>query len=113
LKNACYHSLQNLLPSTFLSKNVKNERHKTTIPPVVSYECHTSVLILKKEHRLKVLENRMLRRVFGPKREEVAGNWRRLHNEELHNLCASLNICRVLKPWTMRRTRHVARMGEM
>jgi hypothetical protein len=52
---------------------------------------------LREEHRLRVSENRMLRRLFGPKREEVAGGWRRLHKEELHNLYASPNIIRVIK----------------
>jgi hypothetical protein len=57
-------------------------------------------------------ENRVLRRLFGPKREEVAGNWRRLHNEELHNLYASPNIIRVIKSGRMRWEGHVARMGD-
>jgi hypothetical protein len=56
-----------------------------------------SCLTLKEELRLRVSENRVLRRIFGPKREEVAGDWRRLHNEELHNLCASPNIIRITK----------------
>jgi hypothetical protein len=51
----------------------------------------------REEHPLRVFENRVLRRIVGPKREEVAGDWRRLHNEELHNFCASLNIIRVIK----------------
>jgi hypothetical protein len=54
-------------------------------------------LTLREEHRLRVSENRVLRRIFGPKREEVAGGWRRLHNEELHNLYASPNIIREIK----------------
>jgi len=53
-------------------------------------------LTLREEHRLKLLENRVLRRIFGPKREEVAGGWTRLHNEELHNLYASQNVIRVI-----------------
>jgi hypothetical protein len=59
--------------------------------------CETWTLTLREEHRLRVSENRVLRRIFGPKREEVAGGWRRVHNEELHNLYASPNIIRVIK----------------
>jgi hypothetical protein len=65
---------------------------------------------LRKEQRLRVCENRVLRRIFGPKREEVVGGWRRLHNEELHNLCISLYIIRVIKS---RRMGYVACIGEM
>jgi hypothetical protein len=61
------------------------------------YGCETWSLTLKEEHRLRVLENRVLKRIFGPKREEVAGGWRRLHNEKLHKLYASPNIIRVRK----------------
>jgi hypothetical protein len=68
---------------------------------------------LKGEHRLRVFENRVLRRTFGPRREEVAGDWRSLHNEELHNLCASPNIIRVIELRRMRGAGHVARMGKM
>jgi hypothetical protein len=60
-----------------------------------------------------VFENRVLRRIFGPKREEVAGGWRKLHNEKLHNLCPSTNIIRVIKSRRMRCAGHVARMGQM
>jgi len=62
---------------------------------------------------LRVFENRLLRRIFGPKREEVVGGWRRLHNEELYNLYASPDIIRAIKLRTMRGVGHVARMGEM
>jgi hypothetical protein len=64
------------------------------------------------EHRLRVFENRVLRRIFGPKRDEVTGEWRRLHNEELNDLYSSPNIIRVIKSGRMRWARHVARMGE-
>jgi hypothetical protein len=68
-------------------------------------------LNLREEHRLRVFENRVLRRVFGPKREED-GSWRKLHNDELHSLYSSLNIVKVIKSRRMRWAGHVARMGE-
>jgi hypothetical protein len=67
---------------------------------------------LKEEHRLRVLEKRVLRRVFGPKREEVTGGWRKLHNEELRDLYSSLSIIRMIKSRRMRLAGHVARIGE-
>jgi hypothetical protein len=66
---------------------------------------------LREEHRLRIFESRVLRRIFGPKREED-GSWRKLHNDELHNLYSSLNIVKVIKAKRMRWARHVARMGE-
>jgi hypothetical protein len=63
------------------------------------------------KHRLRVCENRLLR-IFGPKRDEVTGGWRKLHNEKLHNLYSSPNIIRMIKSRRMRRTGRVARMGE-
>jgi hypothetical protein len=66
---------------------------------------------LREEHRLRVFENRVLRRIFGPKWEED-GSWRKLHNDELHSLYSSLNIVRVIKSRRMRWARHVGRMGE-
>jgi hypothetical protein len=68
------------------------------------------MLTLREEHRLMVFENRVLRKIFGPKREED-GSWRKLHNDELHNLCTSPNIVRVIKSRRMRWAGHVARMG--
>jgi hypothetical protein len=69
-------------------------------------------LKLREEHRLRVFENRVLRRIFGPKRDEVTGEWRKLHNEELHDLYSSRNIMRIRKSRRMRWAGHVARMGE-
>jgi hypothetical protein len=69
---------------------------------VVPYGCETWSLTVREEHRLRVFENRVLRRIFGPKRDEVTGGWRKLHNEELHNLYSSPSIIRVIK---LRRTR--------
>jgi hypothetical protein len=69
-------------------------------------------LTLREEHRLRVFENRVLRRIFGPKRDEVTGEWRKFHNEELHNLYSSPDIVRKVKSRRMRWAGHVARMGE-
>jgi hypothetical protein len=68
--------------------------------------------LLREEHRLRVFGNRMLMRIFGPKRDEVMGDWRKLHNEELHNLYSSPNIITMVKSRRMRWAGHVARMGE-
>jgi hypothetical protein len=76
------------------------------------YGCETSSLTLREEHRLRVFENRVLRRMFGPRRDEVTGDWRKLHNEELHNLYSSPNIIRMIKSRRIRWAGHVARMGE-
>jgi hypothetical protein len=65
-----------------VSRNVKIKIYKTTILPMVLYVYETWSLTLREEHRLRVFENRMLRRIFGPKRDEVTGGWRRLHKEE-------------------------------
>jgi hypothetical protein len=79
---------------------------------VVLYGCETSSLILREEHRLRVFENKALRRIFGLKRDEVIGGWRKLHNEELHNLYCSPSIIRIIKKSRMRWAGHVARMGK-
>jgi hypothetical protein len=100
--NACYHTVQNLLSSRLLSRNVKIKIYKTIILPVVLYGCQTWSLTLREEHRLRVFENRVLRRIFGPKRDEVIGGWRKLHNEELHGLYSSPSIVRVIKARKMR-----------
>jgi hypothetical protein len=95
--NACYHSVQSLLSSRLLSRNVEVKIYKTIILPVVLYGCETSSHTLREEHRLRVFENRVLRRIFGPKRDEVTGEWRKLHNEELRNLYSSPDIIRQVK----------------
>jgi hypothetical protein len=86
--------------------------YRTIILPVVLYGCETWSLTLKKKHRLRVFENRVLRRIFGPKSDGVTGDWRRLHNEELNDLYSSPNFIRVIKSRRMRWAGHVARMGE-
>jgi hypothetical protein len=91
---------------------VKIKIYKTIILPVVLYGCETWSLTLREEHRMRVFENRVLRRIFGPKRDEVTGGWRKLHNEELHSLYSSPGIFRVSKARRMRWAGHVARMGE-
>jgi len=110
--NACYHSVQNLLSSRLLSKNLKIKIYRTIIVPVVLYGCETWSLILREERKLRVFEKMVLRRIFGPRRDEVTGEWRRLHNEELNDLYSSPNIVRVIKSRRMRWAGHVARIGE-
>jgi hypothetical protein len=100
--NACYHSVQNLLPSRLQSINIKNRLYKTIILPVVLCGCETWLLTLREEHRLRVFENRVLRRIFGSKRDEVTGDRRKLHNEELHKLYSSPNITIMIKSRSMR-----------
>jgi hypothetical protein len=86
--------------------------YRTIILPVVLYGCETWSLTLREERRLWVSENRVWRIVFGPKRDEVTGEWRKLHNEELNDLYSLPKIVRVVKSRRMRWTGHVARMGE-
>jgi hypothetical protein len=85
---------------------------KTIILPVVLYGRETWSETLREERRLRVFENRVLRRIFGPKRDEVTGGWRKLHNKKLHNLYSSPNTIRMIKSRRMRWTGHVALMGE-
>ena len=94
-----------------LSKNLKIKIYRTIIFPVILYGCATWSLTLREERRLRVFENRVLRRMFGPKRDEITGEWRRLHIEELNDLYSSPNIMRVVKSRRMRLAGHVACMG--
>ena len=100
--NVCYHSVQNLLSSSFLSKNVRIKIYRTIMLLVVLYGCETWSLTLREERRLREFESRVLRRIFGPKRDEVTGEWRKLHNKELNVLYSSPNIVRVVKSRRMR-----------
>jgi len=95
-----------------LSKNVKIKIYRTVILPVVLYGCETWSLTLRQERKLRVSGNMVLRRIFGPRRDEITGEWRRLHIEELNDLYSSPNIVRVIKSRRMRWAGHVARMGE-
>jgi hypothetical protein len=110
--NAWYYSAQNLLSSRLLSNNAKIRIIKTTILAVGLYCSETWSLTLREEQRLRTFENRMLRRIFWSRRDEVTEGWRKLHDVELHNLYPLPNRITTIKPRRMRWARHVARMGE-
>ncbi|KAJ4431048.1 hypothetical protein ANN_19641 [Periplaneta americana] len=112
MRNACYYSVEKLLSSSLLSKNLKVRIYKTIILPVVLYGCETWTLTLREVQRLRVFENNVLRKIFGAKRDEVTGEWRKLHNAELHALYPSPDIIRNIKSRRLRWAGHVARMGE-
>jgi hypothetical protein len=108
--NACYHLVQKLLSSHPPSKNIKIGIYRTIILPVVLYGCETWSLTLREEHRLRVLENGVLRRIFGLKRYEVTGVWRKLHNVECHSLYSLSSRIRIMKSRRMGWAGHVAQM---
>jgi hypothetical protein len=112
LGNFCYHSVQDLLSSSLLFKNLKIKIYRTIILPVVLYGCESWPPILREERRLKVFENRVLRRIFVPKRDEVAGEWRKLHNVELNDLYCSPSVTGAIKSRRMRWAFRVVRIGE-
>jgi hypothetical protein len=99
------------LSSCLLSRNVKVKIYKTIVLLVVLNGCETWSFTLREGHRLMVLENRVLRRIFGPKRDEVMGEWRKFQNGELHNLYSSPDIIRQIKSRRMRWVGHVAHIG--
>jgi hypothetical protein len=103
--------LATIQSSRLLSKNVKIRTYKTLILPMVLYECETWSLTLREEHTLRVFGNRVLKKIFGLKRSEVTGGWRRLHNEALHNLYSLPSIIRMITSRTMGWAEHVARNG--
>ena len=109
-RNSCYHSVQSLLSCSLLSKYFKIKIYRTTSLPVVLYGCETWSVILREERRLRVFENGVLR-IFGPRRDGVTREWRKLHNEELNDLHSSPNIVRVIKSRRMGRAKRIARMG--
>ena len=94
--NACYHSVQNLLSSSLLFKNLKIKMCRTIILPIVLFGCETWLLTLREKRRLRVFENRALGRIFGPKRDEVTREWRKLH-DEFDDLYSSPSIVLVIK----------------
>jgi hypothetical protein len=94
------------------SKNIKLKVYRTIIFPVVLYGCEAWSITLREEHTLRVFENRVLRKVFGPKTDEVTGKWRRLHNGELYELYSSPNIMWRIKSIRMTWAGRVARMGD-
>jgi hypothetical protein len=96
-RTACYHSVRNVLSSRLLSKNIKIEIYRTIILPFVVYGCETWWLTLREKCRLRVFENMVLRRIFGPKRDKITRKWRKLRIEELNDLHCSSSIVRVIK----------------
>jgi len=104
-------SVQNLLSSSLLSKNKKIKNYRTIILPVVFYGCRTWWLTLREEHGLRMFENRVLRRIFGPKRDLLKRKWRKLYNEELNDINSS-NIAQGIKSSLIKWAGHVARMGK-
>jgi hypothetical protein len=109
--NACCQSVQNFLYSCLLSKNVNIGVYKTKILPVVLYGSETWSLISRKEHRLKASDDRVLRRIFALKRDEVRAGLRKLHDKELRDLHSSPSIIRMIKSMKMRCAWTIARMG--
>ena len=109
--NAGCYSVQNLLSPSLLSKNIKVKIYRTIILPFVLYGCETWSPTVSVEHRLRMLWNRVLRKIFGPTRDEVTGEWGRRHNETLYDLYFSLNIW-VIKSRRIRWVGHVAHMGK-
>jgi hypothetical protein len=108
-RNAYYHSVHNILSSNLLSKNIKIKTHRTIVLPVILCGCETWSLTMREERRLGVFENKVLRKTFGPKKDEVAGEWRILHNEGLNDHFPSpYTICGIKS--RMRWTGLVARM---
>ena len=104
--------MQNLFSSSFISEDLTIEIYRTIILRVVLYGCDTWLLTLRKEYRLRMSENRVLRKRIGSKRDQVTGKWRKVRNEELNSPYSSPNIIRVIKSRRTKLAGHVARVGE-
>ena len=111
-KRVLSFSLQPLSETFLILRRIQRDIIINVCRSTVLYGCETWSLTLREERRLRVFENRVLRRVFGPKRDEVTGEWRKLHNKELSDLYSLPNTVRVVKSRSMRWAGHVARMGE-
>jgi hypothetical protein len=94
--NAYYHTVQNILSSHFLPKNIKLKISRTIILPNILYRFETLSLTLREEHKLRVFKNRVLQEIFGPKKDDVTRDWSKLHNAELHNFYTSPNSIQVI-----------------
>jgi len=110
--NACYHSVQTLLYSSFLSKNLNIKIFRTIILFVVLNGCETWSLTLQEGRKQRLFENMVLKNILGPRKDEVTGELRRLYKVELNALYSSPNIVRVIKSRRMRFAGHMARMGK-
>ena len=105
--NVCYYSLEKMSSSLFSNKFKVNIKQSYT---VVLYGCETWSLTLREEHRLTIFVNKVLRKIFGTKKDEIIGEWSKLHNAEVHALYSSPDIIRNLKSRRMRLAGHIARM---
>ena len=112
LGNARCHLVQNILSSNLLSNNNTYQDIQNHKFACCFYGCERYSFTLREEYRLRVFKNRVLQIIFGPKKDEVTGEWRKLHNEQLHDLYCSPNIFRVMKLRRMRWAGHVAHMGK-
>ena len=110
--NGVYISLEKILSSCLVSKKLKVNTYKTITLPVVLYGCKTRSLTLREEQRSMVFENKVLRKIFVVKRDEITGEWRKLHNAELHALYSSPNIIRQLKWGRLKWALHTSHMEQ-
>jgi len=107
--NACFYSVQKLLTSRLISRKLKLKIYRTAILPD---GCESWSTTLADEHKLRVFESKVLRKIYGPKRDEMTGEWRRLHNEEQQGLYDSPDVVKIMKSRRLRWAGHVARMGK-